>query len=245
MKQISKITFGLIILILLFAGFTAVSAQDVEESFDAEFWDRGWQRNTIAGNPNGPFYNLGKKRISFNLPQYDTNALLINPEVTGEDVKVEATFENIRSNSASYSVICRASEDGWYEFRIYISGSEAGAYKVLKYDSYRKEQNKAPYIILHPGMDRFYSYDIVLGPNKKNKIAMLCEGETIRIFINDVEQFPIKYSNITDSDFSEGGIGFGVQAYGGGIADIDTVSFTASGVESGEKSNGGFLFPTN
>jgi hypothetical protein len=76
-------------------------------------------------------------------------------------------------------------------------------------------------------MDRFFTNDIKLGLNKKNKIGLICEGESIRIFINDKEQFPVKYAGITDSDFTEGGIGFGVQSYSEGIVDVDIIKFTA------------------
>jgi hypothetical protein len=227
MLQIRRWSFLLTFVILLFASFISVSAQGFEESFDADFWDRGWEKHVIAGNPDGFFFNPGRKRISFNLPNVETNALVFNPKISASDVKVEGTFENIHSTVASYSVICRASEDGWYEFRISVAGPEGGSYKIYKFDSYLKEQKKTPYIILHPGMDRFFTYDIKLGLNKKNKIGMICEGETIRVFINDVEQFPIKYSGITDSDYSEGGVGFGVQSYGEGIVDVDVVKFTA------------------
>jgi hypothetical protein len=216
-----------VILLMLFAGFVSAQGQGFEETFDKDFWDRGWEKRVIAGNPDGFFYNLGKKRLSFNLPGLETNALVINPKVTAADIKVEATFENIHSTVASYSVICRASEDGWYEFRIYVAGPEGGSYKVYKYDSYLKEQFKTPYVILHPGMDRFFTNDIKLGLNKKNKIGLICEGESIRIFINDKEQFPVKYAGITDSDFTEGGIGFGVQSYSEGIVDVDIIKFTA------------------
>ncbi len=243
MKQFGKSVFGLIILILLFAGFTAVSAQGTEETFDTEFWDRGWEKYTIAGNPQGLYYNLGKKRLSFNLPVYETYAFLINPEITGEDVTVEATFENIRSASASYSVVCRFTEDGWYEFRTTVAGKEAGSYKVLKYDSYLKEQNKAPYTVLHPGMDRYNTYDINLGMNKKNTLKMICEGETIRIFINDKEQTPVKFAYLSDSDFSAGAVGFGAQSYGDGIVDIDVLKFSTTGTQVSEPGENGFLFP--
>ena len=199
-----------------------------EEKFDNDFWDRGWESRVMIGNPNGNFLNLGRKRLSFLLPQTETSVMLVNEVSSFPDVKVEATFENIRSNVATYAIMCRYSEDGWYELRIGVTGSEAGSYKLMKYDAYLKDQYKNPYVLLHKNMDRYFTGDIKLGSNVKNKLGLLCEGDEIKVYINDKEQFPIKNGRITDDQFEEGGVGFSAQSYGSGIADIDITKFNAA-----------------
>ncbi|HOW06751.1 MAG TPA: hypothetical protein PLQ28_02890 [Flexilinea sp.] len=202
-----------------------------EEKFQDDFWDRGWQKLILFGNPEGNYYSLNRKRLSLELPSTQTAVVLTNPNVSFSDVLVEATFENILSNVASYAVICRYSEDGWYELRVNVSGPEAGSYKLLKYDFYRKEQYKNPYVLLHKGMDRIFSVDIKLGLNVKNKLGLLCEGDEIKAYINDKEQFPIKNGKITDDQFEEGSVGFSAQTYGEGLAKIDIVKFSAKEVQ--------------
>ena len=54
------------------------------------------------------------------------------------------------------------------------------------------------------------TYDIKLGLNVKNTLKMICEGNEIRVFINDNEQFPIRNGHIYDNDFEDGETGLTV-----------------------------------
>jgi hypothetical protein len=195
------------------------------EKFSNDFWDR-WESNVLIGNPNGNYLNLGRKRLMFTLPQTEAHVIVTTSDASYEDVKVEATFENIRSNEASYAVLCRYSEDGWYEFRISVAGPEAGSYKLMKFDPYLKNQFKNPYVVLHPGMDRFFTNDIKLGLNMRNTLALICKADEFQIFINDKQQTPTKNGSFTDNYFTEGSVGYSVQTYGKGLSDIDVTKFS-------------------
>ena len=232
--RIWLLLLGAVAILVLISGFD-VRGQDaateekteIEEKFEGDIFEEGWESRVLIGNPDGNYLNQNRKRLSFTLPATEAFVMLVNQEVPFSDVHVEGTFDNLRSTQATAAVMCRYSEDGWYELRIGLSGNEAGSYKLMKYDAYLKDQYKNPYVLLHPGMDRYMTGDIQLGPNKKNTIGLVCNGDEFRVFINGKEQFPKKNGKITDDQFEEGASGFSIQSYGKGIVDVDVTKFTA------------------
>ena len=152
---------------------------------------------------------------------------------------VEAVFENVLSMEAAYGVICRHSEAGWYEFRIYVSGPKAGAYTMFKYDANLKAQYKNPLVALHAGFDHYFTYDIRLGINSQNKLGLRCEGNQFRIYINEKEQLHYRNGQITDDSFSSGTAGVAVQSLGDSSAEIGLTEFRVSGTNLQETSGMG------
>ena len=207
---------------------SAVSADFKDDFSDSDYESNGWYTNILLGRTNIDYLYPARRRVSLHFPDYDTALYVINDNTYAEDQTVEVTFENILSSNAQYGVVCRYHDYGWYEFRISVSGEFAGSYTIYKYDQYLKQQGKAPYVLLHPGMDRYYTYDIKLGLNVKNTLKMICEGDEIRVFINGNEQFPIRNGSIHDDDFEDGDAGFTMwNTRPGGQAQIDVTKFTA------------------
>ncbi len=221
------IVFLLVVLISISAIFTTASADYKDNFSDTDYESNGWYYTTLLGNPDGDYISAPRRRISMDLPAYTTTFYLFNENTFAEDSTVEATFENVYSSDTSYGVICRYHDYGWYEFRIVVSGEFAGTYTVYKYDDYLKSQGKNPYVNLHPGMDRYNSYDIKLGLNVRNKLKISCQGDEIRVFINGNEQFPITNGTIHDSDFTDGDSGVMVWNTPVSKSKIDLVGFEA------------------
>ena len=220
------------VLVCIFAVTLTASADFKDDFSDTDYTSNGWYRYVLLGNPNLDYIYTARRRLSFHMPDYDTALYFLNSNTTAEDSSVEATFENVFSGNAQYAVVCRHHDYGWYEFRIVTSGEFAGAYMVYKYDQYLKSQGKAPYVVLHPGMDRFYSYDIKLGINAQNTLKMICEGNQIRVFINGNEQFPIKNGTLRDNDFTDGDNGILIWTQRpGGTAQIDLTGFSSEAIE--------------
>lgn len=220
------------VLVCIFAVTLTASADFKDDFSDTDYTSNGWYRYVLLGNPNLDYIYTARRRLSFHMPDYDTALYFLNSNTTAEDSTVEATFENVFSGNSQYAVVCRHHDYGWYEFRIVTSGEFAGAYMVYKYDQYLKSQGKAPYVILHPGMDRFYSYDIKLGINAQNTLKMICEGNQIRVFINGNEQFPIKNGILRDNDFTDGDNGILIWTQKpGGTAQIDLTRFSSEAIE--------------
>lgn len=196
------------------------------ESFDKDFLDRGWESFTLVGNPNLDYLMMGPKRLSFRLPITEVYEFAVNSRLSAPDGLVEATFENVRSSEASYGVVCRYNELGWYELRVNIAGPLAGSFAVYKYDRLLKDSEKVPYVRLHPNMIQFFTGDLKLGMNVRNKLGLSCDGSEIRVFINDKEQQATANSPIIDHQFDAGSAGVMVESYGKGVVDIDLVEFT-------------------
>jgi len=218
----------LVVFICVLCVSFAASADYKDDFSDTDYQSNGWYQRVLLGNPNGDYFYPERRRISLHMPDYDTSVYFLNENTYAENSTVEATFENVYSQNAQYGIICRYHDYGWYEFRIVVAGEHAGSYTVYKYDEYLKSQGKTPYVILHPGMDRYYSYDIKLGLNVKNTLKMICEDNEIRVFINGNEQFPVRNGKLRDDDFSDGdaGIMTWVQVPGG-RAQIDLTKFSA------------------
>lgn len=218
----------LLILICTFAVSLTASADFKDDFSDTDYSSNGWYQRVLLGNPNTDYLYPARRRVSVRLPDYDTSLFLINENTYAEDSTVEATFENVFSSNTQYGIICRYHDYGWYEFRIVVAGQYAGTYTVYKYDQYLKDQGKSPYVNLHPGMDRYYSYDIKLGLNVKNTLKMMCEGDELRVFINGNEQFPIRNGKLRDSDFVDGDSGIVIWTQQPrGQAQIDITDFKA------------------
>lgn len=218
------------VLVALLSVFASVMAQNESSSFsekfrDIPYYDNGWEAYIRLGNPTGNYIEQSG-RLSFHLPTQDTTIYMHNHFTDGYDGTVEATFENILSMDSSYGIVCRYHDDSWYEFRINVSGPFAGSYSVYKYDQYLKDQGKNPYVLLHPGMDRYNSMDIVTGLNKKNTLKMTCIGDEIRIYINDKEQRPLGLSTIHDSDWEDGEAGFMMMNVSHSNAQMDITKFS-------------------
>jgi hypothetical protein len=115
-----------------------------------------------------------------------------------EDVRVDARVENQGANNNNVSLICRYSpESGWYEFNI---------------------ANNGLFWIYHakPREDGFVSYKI-LGEGGSNKIkagmdfneyAIICQGNTMTLFINGTETKVIQ-----DSALSSGKVGVSISSF--------------------------------
>lgn len=200
-----------------------------EEDFSDDFNNHSWEKYMLLGDPNGAFYHIQRHRLSFELPtRGDVNMIFYNTAFAPSNVRVQAEFENIRFTSAAYSVICRFTKDGWYELRVNAGGSEAGSYKLLKYDAYMKEKGFNPYTTVHKGMDRYFSNDINLRVGGTNKLELICYNDSFRVFINDVEQIPSKNNNVFSDDiFTEGSVGFSGLSFNDFMTEFDITHFEA------------------
>jgi len=147
----------------------------------------------------------------------DSDFAFINKNTNYKDVVVQAEVRYLESSAAYVSVICRYSDNGWYEFRI----NSQGYYEVVKFDAYLKDQDKNAYTDLSSGIHRS---PLVKTGKEINRLALSCIGKEIKVLINNEQVFLDRRPLIiTDDSFSEGSIGFGVSANGKSSADV---SFT-------------------
>jgi len=119
-------------------------------------------------------------------------------DYTYEDVRIDIRAENRGKNNNNVSLICRMSDEGWYEF-----STEGGGLWYL-YAVTFNEDGKAVY----NRIDNGGAASLKQG-KEVNEYGMLCEGEEITLFVNGKE---LKTRVEDDYSFREGLVGFNISS---------------------------------
>jgi len=161
----------------------------------------GLEKQLVGSQINGKF------RMQ-TLPPNDVNFVFLNKKHTYKDVVVQAQVENSGQLDNAFSLICRATEAGWYEFRI----SSSGYYELLRYDQYKKNEGRNAYMSF---IEKRVGSSLIKGGLDRNTFALSCVDNLITVFINGEQPYWEKRPlAIEDNSFSEGTIGFGFAGYG-------------------------------
>jgi len=127
-----------------------------------------------------------------------------------EDVMIDLHVENRGTNDNQINIICRATEEGWYEFSIANSGLYV-IYAVEPSKGYRK---------LHDGGST------KIKPGKEfNDYTVICKGRTLSLFINGNETRVFEENEYV---FSKGQVGIGVSSFNTLPVEIEINSVTIS-----------------
>lgn len=181
------------------------------EEFDS---DPQWYYEVIKGNdksdPESVKIEFDDSLMIFEIPEPQLYAYYIYEGYSYEDVKVSVKFENRGVNSQQVSLVCRVSDDGWYEFAIGSDGlwelyAVSGGYdRLTNGGSNAINQGKAV-----------------------NEYSMICKDNEISLFINGEE---LKGSPHKDTEYSlrEGGVGFSISSLRAVPVEIEVDSFTIS-----------------
>jgi S1-C subfamily serine protease len=110
-----------------------------------------------------------------------------------EDVRLDAIAENRGMNNNNVSLICRATDEGWYEFSI----ANNGLWWIYGYDG--------DYSMLANGG----STAVNMGKGV-NEYTILCYGNTLALYINGSEIHTMYENNFA---FREGQVGIGVSSF--------------------------------
>lgn len=178
------------------------------DEFDDDI-NEDWGLKVVSGLEDQLIWSQinGKFRLE-TLPPNDTNFIFLNKKHTYEDVIVTAEVENAGPLDNAFSLICRASESGWYEFRI----SASGYYELLRFDQYKRDDGGNAYTNFIE--KRVGSTKIVSGLNK-NEFSLSCVGDVISAFVNGEQLYWKKRPlAIEDETYTEGTVGFGLLGYG-------------------------------
>jgi len=171
--------------------------------------NKDWGLRVISGLEKQLIWSqMGGKLRFQTLPPNDVNFIFFNKNNDYKDVVVQAEVENFGQLDNAYSLICRANEHGWYEFRI----SSSGYYELLRFDQYKKDEGKNAYTSY---TEKRLNSTLIKGGLDKNEFSLSCIGTTISGFINGEQlYFEKRPLAIEDDTYSEGTIGFGVLGYG-------------------------------
>jgi hypothetical protein len=191
--------------------------------------DVSWVQFIAAGDKSKEFGTMLGSRFVIDLPSAETYSYAFVDGAEFGDVYVEAEMETVQADNNGISVICRQSDEGWYELRIATRGPNTGSYQMFRYDPSLIARKQVPYVNLLKNLTKVNSPDIINGSLKINTVGLSCKGEELRIFINGVEQLPPDKQIVTDDRLDSGSVGFGAMSFGGGPVQIEFLldSFTA------------------
>ncbi len=138
-------------------------------------------------------------KLVFTLEDNYLYSYLIYDQNTYEDVSVEVSADNRGKNNNNVSLLCRYSEDGWYEFNI----ASNGLFNILAYDATG---------IVHKGYNALVtdgSNAIKMG-KETNVYKAVCSGNTLMLYINGEES-----ASFTDNKygFSDGKVGVSISSF--------------------------------
>jgi hypothetical protein len=140
-------------------------------------------------------------------------AYLINNAFTYTDVRLEVVVVNNGYNSNGVSLVCRYSDEGWYEFMVSNNGNLSiyafgpGGMKLIEGS------------VLHDGASTAIKTD-----KETNVYTAICKGNELSLEINGV----LVETEIAKNDFPEGNIGIGFSSPQNYLVDVGIESIKVS-----------------
>jgi hypothetical protein len=176
--------------------------------FDAD--PTNWTYFLMSGKDEGFTATTQDGKFRVDISQDNTWIYFMYNEYTYTDVRIDTTAENLGRNNNNVSLICRDSDEGWYEFNVYNNGN----YDILYYDNVVKKD----YVTLYHGA----STAINMGKGV-NDYTAICQGNKLTLGINGVA-----VRTVTNSDLKSGRIGFGASSFNVLPIIVEFDHFTAS-----------------
>jgi hypothetical protein len=131
----------------------------------------------------------------FDIQEEQVYAYLTYDAYFYEDVRIDTSVRNLGANNNNISLICRETEDGWYEFNI----SSGQQYSILRYDS-----STSSYELIYNGGSAAINAGKVV-----NEYTAICDGDTLTLIINGVEVRSVEH----DNRYPEGRVGISVSSF--------------------------------
>lgn len=172
-----------------------------KEEFDTDVLS-SWTSFIITGSNDADkkksSFSIKGGKLIFKLEDEQLYSYLIYDNQTYEDVRVEVSADNRGRNTNNISLICRYSEDGWYEFSI----TSGGLFQIWAYDA--TGAVKKGYNLINSGG----STAIRMG-NDTNVYAIVCSGNDLTLYINGEES--VSFSE-RKYGFDKGKVGINVSS---------------------------------
>lgn len=163
--------------------------------YKTEFDDAtGWSSLTLQdGGKFTAESRNGKLYVEVN--SKDTYAYVFSDIDFGySDVQIKADVETVSGpNRNNISLVCRATDNGWYEFNIF----SGGLYNILRFDSGKG------WTALATGGSKAINLQ-----KAKNNLVAICQGNQLTFIINDT-----KVASVRDSTYTGGVVGVSVSTF--------------------------------
>lgn len=170
----------------------------------------GWYTFAIPKSDN---YKASVDRNKLYLEADDNNSnvyAMYNLDLVPSDVRIDAEVETVAGpNRNNISVVCRATQDGWYEFSI----NSGGLWYIWKYVNGKYGDPLAQGGSLEINLQK-----------AKNTITATCISDQLTLYVNGA-----KLGSARDREFQGGGqVGISVSTFDIAGAGIDIFSYSAS-----------------
>lgn len=165
------------------------------EEFDQ---DPAWDYFLTYGDENNVEVEFKNGLMTFDLQETDTYAYYIYEDQEYRDVRIDIRAENRGKNNNNVSLVCRASDEGWYEF-----STEGGGLWYLYAVTINEKKNAVYNIVDNGGAQSLKQGKEV------NEYGMICKGNEISLIVNDK-----LLKKITESKYSfrDGMVGFNISS---------------------------------
>jgi hypothetical protein len=176
------------------------------EQFFTDEFDGGienWSRLNVTGskesNPDGLALEVKDSRLVFDFSTKQLYVYLFYDPFEYENVTVEALAENRGMNDNNVSLICRYSDEGWYEFNVFNSG----LYNIL-YGFYKPDGSINYARIADGGSTK------IKAGKESNTYKITCNDRKLSLYINGTETRVVE-----DNQYAlrKGKIGIGVSSF--------------------------------
>jgi hypothetical protein len=181
------------------------SPQSAEKFFTEEFNGdlSNWTYFNVLGstktNESGLSLEVVGGYLSFDITAKELYTYVIYTPFSYKDVAIELRAENVGTNNNAIGMVCRYSDEGWYE----IDVQNNGLYKIFAatYDA----SGSVVYNSLADGG----SNKIKVG-KETNEYKMICKDRSISLYING---FETRVLNDNQYVLPEGQVGFSVASF--------------------------------
>lgn len=172
---------------------------EAPDYFTEEFDDLipNWTYDVKHGDATQLDIHTDNGVLVFNVTGQDLYAYLMYDPYIYKNVRIDAFADNRGKNTNDVMLVCRYSEEGWYEFNI----SNGGLWTVYVYD----KLTGGGYQTLKSGGSK-----AIRSGRQTNEYTAICNGNTLSLYINGVET-----TSFTEKKYSlrDGQVGIGVSSY--------------------------------
>jgi hypothetical protein len=172
-----------------------VQSKYFTEEFDQ---DPGWDYFLTAGDKDKITVTFEDSLAKFDLENTDIYAYYMYEAQEYDDVRIDIRAENRGKNNNNVSLICRATDKGWYEF-----STEGGGLWYLY--AVTINEKKEP---VYKRIDKGGASSLNQG-KEVNEYGMKCEGNEITLIVNDKELKKVTEKNFS---FGSGYVGFNISS---------------------------------
>ncbi|MGD0002953.1 MAG: hypothetical protein ABSE06_01850 [Anaerolineaceae bacterium] len=193
-----------------------------------------WKQWVTAGDPTKNYAQLLLGRLRFELPSTESYVYVQNTKYTYKDVLAVATFETVETDGKNgIAIVCRYSDQGWYELRVSNMGDRAGWIQIYRYDPRLKALGENPYVNLL--LPTYQQDSLPISTIKNgfavNTIGLQCSGNTLSVYANGQAMIHPRLRQpivVTDNTLQDGTVGVGVMSFSTGKVYIEFISVSTN-----------------